>query len=137
MALIDPKYSIGIDAVDSQRARWIQIVDRFRAVGAEHLFERAGLEAAAHALEELVRYTKSQFASEERFIAAHSYPELEAHRKKHLEIEATISNLCTEIRARSTTTTALKLNLFITVWWMEHIMQEDAKYARFILGRAS
>jgi hemerythrin len=132
---IDPKYSIGIDAMDAQHARWIQLIDKFRSVGSGHLLEQAGINAAAHALDELLNYTKSHFASEEQFLAAHNYPDLTAHKARHHELETVVAKLLDEIRAHASSSTPLKLNLFITVWLMEHIMGEDDKYARFILGK--
>ena len=46
-----------------------------------------------------------------------------------------MSKLFDEVRAHKTSGTPLKLNLFATVWLLEHIMGEDDKYARFILGK--
>ncbi len=137
MAIIDPKYSIGIPEMDAQHARWIQLIAEFRAACESELLKQACIDGAAHALEELLKYTRSHFASEERFITEHKYPYLEAHKKKHQELEAQVVNLQKEIQAHKTGTTPLKLNLFVTIWLMEHIMQEDEKYARFILGKPS
>ena len=136
MPSIDPKYSIGIEEMDAQHAIWIQLIDEFRLAGSGHLLEETGIRAAQHALEELIKYTKQHFASEERFIAARHYPEAKAHEQKHRELEAEVVKLLDEVRAHKTNTTPLKLNLFVTVWLMEHIMSEDNKYARFILGKA-
>lgn len=133
--MIDPKYSIGIDEMDAQHARWIHLVEEFRSVGSGHLMEEAGINSAAHALEELLKYSKSHFASEEQFLVAHDYPDLDAHKKRHRELEVIVAKLLDEIRAKKSSTTPLKLNLFVTVWLFEHIMQEDDKYARFILGK--
>lgn len=135
MTGINPKYSIGIDEMDNQHARWIQLIEEFRSVASGHLLEQAGIRAAQHALEELVKYTQYHFSSEEQFIAARNYPDLEAHKQKHRELEAEVLRLLDEIRTHKTNATPLKLNLFVTIWLMEHIMTEDNKYARFIRGR--
>ena len=91
--IIDPKYSIGIEKMDAQHARWIQLIDEFRAAASGHLLERAGIMAARRALDELLKYTRSHFASEEEFIAAHHYPDLEAHKQKHRELESVVVKL--------------------------------------------
>ena len=136
MVLIDPKYSIGIPEMDAQHARWIQLIEEFRARASGHLLEQAGTTAAQHALEQLLDYTRIHFASEERFIAAHRCPGLDAHKAKHRELEAEVGKLLDEIRAHKTNTAPLKLNLFITIWLMDHIMHDDDQYARFIRGQA-
>jgi len=135
MAELDPKYSIGIPEMDAQHARWIQLIDEFRAAGSGHLLDQAGRHAASRALQKLLEYTQSHFASEEAFVAAHHYPDLEEHKRAHRELETKVAELLAEIRAHETNTTPLKLNMFITIWLMEHIMKEDDKYARFILGK--
>ncbi len=132
---IDPKYSIGIPEMDAQHARWIQLIEKFRSVGSGHLREQSVINAAAHALEQLLNYTKSHFASEEGFITAHHYPDVDAHKTRHRELETEVAKLLDEIRAHSSSRTPLKLNLFATVWLLEHIMGEDDKYARFILNK--
>ena len=135
MANIDPKYSIGIEEMDNQHACWIQLIQEFRAAATGHLLEQAGIHAAQHALDELLKYTKHHFSSEEQLIAAHNYPDLEGHKQKHRELEAEVLRLRDEIHTHKTNATPLKLNLFVTIWLMEHIMTEDGKYARFILGK--
>lgn len=133
--IIDPKYSIGIDEMDAQHARWIQLIEEFRAVASGHLLDSAGFQAATHALEQLLDYTKSHFVSEERYIAEHNYPQLEAHKKQHRELEAKVQEMLDEVHAHSANRTPLKLNLLVTIWLMEHILHEDDNYARFILGK--
>ncbi len=133
---IDPRYSIGIPEMDVQHARWIKLILTFRSVGSEHLLEQSGIEAAAVALEELLKYTRIHFASEEALLAKCGYPDLLAHKRRHGELEGVVAGLLAEIRGHTLCSTPLKLNLFATVWLLEHIMQEDAHYARFILGQA-
>lgn len=131
LPVIDPKYRIGIDEMDIQHARWIRLIEEFRAVAADHLCDREGVAAARRALVALLDYTRSHFASEERFIAAFRYPGLEEHKRHHRDIEAAVRKLLREIDDAELHT-PLKLNLFITVWLLEHIMHEDWNYARYI-----
>lgn len=130
---IDIKYRIGIDEMDAQHAQWIRLIERFRAAASGHLRDQASVDAAREALQALLEYTKNHFASEESLMAAHRYPNLDAHRKAHEELQAGVKKLLAELNEKPTA--PLKLNLFITIWMMEHIMQEDKKYALFILGQ--
>ena len=131
---IDPKYSLGIPEMDAQHARWIRLIVEFRAVADGQLLEPAGVEAAENALVQLREYSASHFASEERFMAARDYPGLEAHKLRHRELEALVRSLLEELRSHKASRAPLKLNLLVTIWLLEHILQEDGKYARFILG---
>ena len=134
--IIDPIYSIGIDEMDAQHARWIHLIEEFKKVATGHLLEQSSVGAAKLALVQLLEYTKSHFSSEEKFIADHHYPDLVAHTKHHRELEASVLRLHEEIEAHTTDSVPLKLNLLITIWLLEHITQEDAKYAKFILRQS-
>ena len=133
--IIDPRYSIGIPEMDAQHARWIHLIEEFRKVGADHLLDASGFAAAETALEQLLEYTRSHFDSEEKFMAAYHYPKLEQHRQQHRALEAKVVALLDEIRAHGIARTPLKLNLLVTIWLLEHILDEDDDYARFILGK--
>lgn len=133
--IINPLYSIGIDEMDTQHARWIQLIEEFKAVASGHLLDQSSVAATEKALAKLLEYTKNHFASEEQFIAAHQYPDLEAHKKHHRELEREVLKLHNEIVAHTSERVPLKLNLLITIWLMEHITKEDAKYASFILKK--
>lgn len=134
---LDPKYSIGIAEMDAQHARWIQLIDEFKAVAGGELHEQARIDAAARALEHLQSYTVSHFASEEQLLATHGYPGLDAHKKQHRELAALVGKLLDQARTHRNHNTPLKLNLLVTIWLLEHITHEDLKYARFILGKAA
>jgi len=132
---IDPKYRLGIDEMDIQHARWIRLIEEFRAVAEGRLLEPAGIEAAENALVKLREYTASHFASEEQFMAARAYPGLDAHKLRHRELEALVRALLEDLRSRKGSRAPLKLNLLVTIWLLEHILQEDGKYARFVVGK--
>lgn len=126
-------YRIGIEAMDNQHARWIHLIETFKSIGAGHLLEPAGVEAARHAIEQLLEYTKMHFASEEELLKKVRFPGLEAHRLAHRKLETAVIALADEIHAHRQHLTPLKLNLLATIWLMEHIDTEDRQYARFIL----
>lgn len=130
-----PHYCIGIAAMDAQHARWIHLIEKFRAAGGDHLRDQTGHAAARDALEKLLEYTRLHFTSEEKLLAEHGYPGLEAHREEHRKLEAAVVALWDELHANTTHTTPLKLNLLATIWLMEHITEEDRKYARFLLAK--
>jgi hemerythrin len=133
---IDPKYSIGIPEMDAQHARWIGLIEKFRTASASGLQDRVGIDAAAVALKELQAYTLTHFGSEERFLADLRYPDLEAHKHLHRELEREVARLLAEIQSPAKDRAPLKLNLFINIWMLDHILKEDAKYARFVLQRS-
>ena len=111
MAIIDPKYSIGIDEMDAQHARWIFLIEKFRAAASGHLLDQTGFEAAHKALDELLAYTRSHFASEMQLLERHRYPGLKEHQETHKVLEQQVIKLLDEIASHKTSSTPLKLNL--------------------------
>lgn len=129
---INPKYRIGIPEMDAQHARWIHLIETFRATAENHLRDPQGIAAARQALHALLEYTHSHFASEEALLAAHNYPDLDAHRASHDKLTAEINGLLGHLDNRKASIAPLKLNLLCTVWLFEHIMEHDKAYASFL-----
>ena len=132
--LIDSKYRLGIDAMDAQHARWIELIEGFRASAEGHLCDAEGIAAARQALLGLIEYTHHHFASEEALLHAKGYPGLDAHRRLHNKLSSDVVALLHELDAERKHVAPLKLNLLATVWLFEHIMHDDGDYAEFLLG---
>lgn len=129
---INPKYRIGIPEMDAQHARWIQLIETFRAAAENHLRDASGVAAARQALHALIEYTHSHFGSEEALLVEYNYPALDEHREMHDKLTAEIEKLFGELDTRKATIAPLKLNLLVTVWLFEHIMEHDKAYATFL-----
>jgi len=129
---INPKYRIGIPEMDAQHARWIQLIETFRASAENHLRDAQGIAAARQALHALLEYTHSHFASEEALLAEYKYPQLDEHREMHDKLTAEIDGLLGHLDNRKASIAPLKLNLLVTVWLFEHIMEHDKAYASFL-----
>lgn len=135
--LIDPKYRIGIDEMDVQHARWIDLIHCFRAAAGDDLTDRRGVDAARLALDDLLDYTRWHFASEEALLNRHDYPDLSKHVVAHRGLVKQLQTLRDELGAHQICSTPLKLNLMVNIWLMEHIMQDDLAYAKHIRSRLS
>ena len=126
------KYKIGVPEMDAQHARWIQLIENFkRLFSADEESDRRQTETLS-ALRQLLDYTRSHFESEEKFLERHGYPKLIAHQQRHKELEQAVSRLHDTMQAGRMTLTQPKLNMLSIVWLMEHILKEDADYAKFL-----
>jgi len=134
-AAIDPLYSLGVPEMDQEHARCIDLVEAFRVAAAGHLADSVGLAAAQRVLEELLECTHTHFANEERLLASYHYPALAEHKARHRDLTAAMLKLLRELAEHRDATTPLKLNLFVTVWLLEHIMTDDWKYASFVIAQ--
>lgn len=120
--------------MDREHAHCIDLIEAFRVAAAGHLSDSEDLDAARRTLEELLDYTQTHFANEEYLLASYQYPALAEHKARHRELTAAMLKLIKELAGHSNGTAPLKLNLFVTVWLLEHIMTDDWKYSDFIIA---
>ena len=81
-------------------------------------------------------YIDYHFAHEEALMKAWGYPDLEAHAAKHHEFTQEVGRLREMVKTGDTLRGALKVRGFVLEWLLNHIMETDVDYARFIAERA-
>jgi len=129
MALLDwcDRYSVSSPAMDQQHRKLFDLVNQL------HDAMKAGQAKAmmSRVLDELVAYTITHFAAEERMMAAASYPDLNAHVGEHRKLTDTVEKLNREVKA-GTAGLTVELMEFLQHWLTNHIMQVDKKYSPFL-----
>jgi hemerythrin len=128
----DARFLVGIDQIDEQHRQLFEIAgrvyDNLNADGA------TAAAAAVEAVQELLHYTETHFASEEQLMEAAGYPALEAHRELHRNLIAQARDM--EMRAEiGESHVPIELNRFIYNWLVDHIEFNDKKIGEFVAGR--
>lgn len=124
----DDRFRLGIDQIDEQHQQLFliaaRIYDNLSAGGP------AATATAIEAVGELLRYTETHFASEERLMETARYPELDAHRRLHhsLIAQARDMELRIELGERNM---PLELNRFVCNWLIDHIQDHDKRFGAF------
>lgn len=128
----DSRYAVGIDQVDREHQKLFEIAGRVHdSLAAEG---DAAIDAARSAVAELLDYTATHFANEEKLMAAAGYPELEAHRTLHRNLISQAREM--EMRAEfGERHVPIELNRFIYNWLIDHIMDNDKKFGAFATAR--
>lgn len=129
------KYKIGVPEMDAQHILWIDLIEDINRILAANSESGDKYKDMISALKRLLDYTRSHFESEEKFLAARAYPGLAAHQKKHRRIERTISDIHDRWQKSRTVLAQSSINMLSTIWLMEHILGEDADYARFLANK--
>ena len=124
------KYSLNIKEVDTQHQKLIKLIAELN----EAMSQGKGRQALGKILEELVRYTQTHFAAEERLLQAHGYPEYEEHKVKHSKMTQKVLDIQKEYQAGKATIT-LEVMKFLENWIAQHIMGTDRKYASFLISK--
>jgi len=127
---LPPALATGIPEIDRQhRELLVQIAELGEAA-------RTGdLPLAEDVLSYLERYAARHFATEERFMLAYGYPHLEAHWSLHMAFASELARRKAECAAHGSLAILLaELGLWMDRWLNEHVLDEDARMARFLRG---
>jgi len=119
-----PFYSVGDAAIDDEHKRLLGIVDDlYVAVQMGH-----GQTRVQDVLERLAEYTTTHFDHEERVMRGCGYPNLDAHKAMHSEMQRRVL----ELQANTNAVAEKDLLRFLKNWWVRHIQNQDKAYAPYL-----
>lgn len=127
-----PEYSVGHAEIDSQHKRLFALAgDLYDAMSSGK-----GKEVLSKTLSELVAYTKLHFATEERLMRAHHYPEYAGHKANHDALTKQVVEYQNDFETGRVGITVGLLQ-FLKDWLRHHIGETDRKIAIFLKSRAA
>ena len=85
-------------------------------------------------LGELITYTRNHFATEERLMQQHAYPNYLVHKREHDELTAKVLDLQTRFLAQKTGLTTSTFT-FLKNWLTDHILGTDKQYGPYFKER--
>lgn len=119
-----PKYSLGIEAVDSQHRSIVDLINRL------HESIKAG--EARNETDEILRrmrdYALLHFAMEEKYMEEFGYEGLKEHLVEHETFRRKVPEFEESFR-QGDLTVALDIMRFLMDWLLRHIQFVDHKYA--------
>jgi hemerythrin len=117
------KYSVGIPEFDNQHKRLIDLINSLH----EAMSTGRGNAVLDKVLADLITYTQTHFAAEERFMQSHQFGEFAAHKVEHEKLTKRVLDFQQQFRAGKL---ALSISLmrFLETWLTSHIMDSDRKY---------
>lgn len=123
----DQKYSVGIEAFDNQHKILIKLInDLYDAMKAGEAKDKL-----SSVLEELVQYTVTHFASEEKMFDKYGYPETKEHKEEHKKFVGQVAAFQEDFESEKVTLTMDIMN-FLKNWLFSHILGIDKKYTKFL-----
>lgn len=84
----------------------------------------------------LAEYTEHHFRREEAVMEAAGYPQLEAHRAAHHDLEARVRDIRDRWNAGERSVLDDEVLSFLKKWLTEHILGADKSYRPWVEGRA-
>jgi hemerythrin len=127
-------YSVGIDLIDDQHKRLLEIGADINDIIEDHDGQDIYDEIAAK-IDELEHYTVYHFDTEEKMFEEFGYADTENHIKEHrafIEYLHSINLDNADVNQARTVNTLLK---FISMWIFKHISNTDFKYREFLIEK--
>ena len=119
-----PFYSVGEESLDREHQRIIGLIDDlYMAIeaGEEHFRVRDILDRLAY-------HAVTHFTHEERVMRHCRFPDYEAHKAMHDEMQRRVFDL----RAKPDAVVGHELLHFLRDWWVEHIQNRDKEYSAYL-----
>ena len=126
--LFEGKFRVGIGHIDQQHQRLFEILGRVHDALLANDFSAGP--TIRSAVEDLLEYTTTHFASEEATMQAAGYPLLAAHQELHRQLLAQVHDI--EIRAEfDAQYSPPELAAFLYNWLAEHILTQDQAFGEY------
>ncbi len=123
----DDKYKINHMVIDADHKKLVDLINQL----ADAMQAGKGRDVCGKVLNELVSYTKTHFATEEKLMAAHAYARMAEHKAEHAKFVKEVLDFKGKFDSGALTVTASLLT-FLRDWLIHHIMNSDKALVQVI-----
>jgi hemerythrin len=121
------RYGVGHPSLDSCHHIFFQAVEQMDEVAAA-----GNMGVALERMAFLLMYCAMHFGEEEDILYCVKYPDLEYHRGIHERFRRRMLILHEELERNPSPGTAAQTAIELRAWWLQHIQNEDMKFAPFL-----
>lgn len=132
MALItwSDSLSVKVKQFDDQHKKLVDMVNQLF----DAMKTGKGNQVMGDILKQLIAYTQTHFAAEERLMKQYGYPDFEAHKKEHNALVMQVLDLQKQFQEGKAVLTQ-NVMTFLRDWLSRHIQGDDKKYGVFFNGK--
>lgn len=132
MALItwSDSLSVKVKQFDDQHKKLVDMVNQLF----DAMKSGKGSQVMGDILKQLIAYTQTHFAAEERLMTQYAYPDYEAHKKEHNALVMQVLDLQKQFQEGKPVLTQ-NIMTFLRDWLSKHIQGDDKKYGIFFNGK--
>jgi hemerythrin-like metal-binding protein len=124
------EYSVGIDSIDQQHKKLINLINHLQTA----IDYSTGEEFERDALDELVDYTKTHFTYEEGLMRDNDYPDFAAHKEQHEKMFEKVREVLKEYEKDQDTAMSNAVE-YLKDWLINHINGTDKQYSSYLIGK--
>lgn len=126
----DQKLSVGIAQIDMQHKKLVSMINEMY----QAMSEGKGNDVVGKVVNDLIAYTRTHFATEEKLMQTNGYPDFNAHKALHDQLTKQVVQIQDDFKAGKVALST-KVAAFLKDWLVKHIMGTDQKYAPFLQGK--
>jgi len=120
-----PMFSVGVKEIDEQHKSLIAIANRLN----EQMAGGKGRDVLDRIFNELVAYTQTHFAFEEKLMATHGYTASAKHKEEHRNLVTAVADLKKKHDKGENVLTS-QVMTFLRDWLTKHILNSDKAFGR-------
>jgi hemerythrin len=121
---------VNIHSIDEQHKKLVTLVNNLN----DAMSSGKGQQIMGKILDNLVAYTKTHFATEERLMTTHTYPGYLIHKKEHDNLTQQVVSLHQDFKEGKPVITVALMS-FLKDWLGKHIKGTDQKYSPFLINK--
>lgn len=121
--------STGIDRFDREHKKLIDLLNSLY----DAMKAGKGKDVSGTILQELIAYTVTHFANEEKAFAEAGYEEAQRHHDIHEKMKAKVMSFKSDLESGKVS--VIDLLNFLTDWLKKHIMETDKKYGPHLTAK--
>ena len=126
----EDSFSVGIQEIDMQHQKLVQLLNELY----EAMKAGKGNDAVGKILNGMVQYTVSHFATEERYMKLHNYPDFATHKQEHDSLTKQVVDLQEQFKTGQAAL-SMKVGNFLKGWLVNHISGTDMKYSPYLRAK--
>ena len=124
------EYSVHLRVIDNDHKDLVNTVNSLH----EAIGNSATRGQIGHIIGNLAKYVDEHFSREEALMETYDYPDLARHKRIHRHLTRTVYALRIIFTSKPQKIDPAKLLTFLREWLINHILQEDTKYAPYLRG---
>ncbi|MDR3572457.1 MAG: bacteriohemerythrin [Anaerolineaceae bacterium] len=126
----DESYSVGIRQFDEHHKQLVSLVNQLY----DAMLDGKGGQELHKTLDSLFEYTVFHFASEEKLLLQHGYPDYQKHFSQHSALKSKVIDYRSKVE-KGQVGTSVQVANFLKEWLVNHIQVEDKKYRSFLQAK--
>lgn len=126
----EDRFSVGIAEIDMQHQKLVQMLNELY----DAMKAGKGNDVLGKVLNGMIQYTASHFATEERYMKLHGYPDFAAHKREHDSLTQQVLELQEQFNAGQPVL-SMKVGTFLKGWLINHISGTDMGYSPFLRAK--